>query len=384
LLSIAAVICALTLSSGNDDANVTPPTAISNLGVPSVTISQPTNAQSFRAGQTITVQAQATDPGTGVTRVELLVNNVVVDSQTSQSPTGEKNLSVLLDYVAAVPVQNLVLTVRPYASRNTGVVKGTDATVTINVTDASGNTGNNTTGNNTTGNNTSGNNTVAVPPTQAPFNPTCRARVDTTTLNLRQGPGTDFSIVAVLNLGAEVPLVGRLGDNSWWQVTSGANRGWVSAAYTTLLGNCNNVAVSAPPASPTAAITPTPTGPQPANLLVSVLTGPKNIVLTGGEVAASYIISVRNSGGTNAGAFNVTITKPNGQTVDYSIAGLNAGQELQIPDPTFTNATFTTPGTYRLTVFVDSSGNITETNKTDNVLSLDIVVVSPTPTPEGQ
>ena len=369
LLIVAIVICVLTLGSGDNDSS---PTAVTSLGTPRITINQPAGGQTFTVGDTITVQAQATDPGTGVTRVELLVNNVVVDSQTSENPVGEKTLSVLLDYNAAVPQQNLILTVRAYR----GPVRGEDATVVVNVADRSGSTGNNQVP--TTSSNTTGGNTV---PTAIPtFNPVCRARVDVTTLNFRAGPSLDYAILGKLNLGNELALVGRLGDNSWWEVNSGGTRGWISAALTTLLGNCGNIPITTPPVSPTPLPTATQAAAQEANLIVSTLTGSKTIVLTSSNVVASYILRVKNVGNTGTGAFNVTITKPDGTTFDYTIPGLAAGAEVEIPD---LNASFTTQGTYRLSVFVDSSGNITESNKDDNLASMDITVTDPTPTPEG-
>jgi CSLREA domain-containing protein len=112
-----------------------------------------------------------------------------------------------------------------------------------------------------------------------------------------------------------------------------------------------------------------------ANLIVSTLTGSNSIVLTGGEVLASYILRVENVGSTDAGAFNVTITYPNGDVFDFTVASLAAGQETEIPNVT---AIFTTPGTHRLTVFVDSSGNVTESNKNDNLAFLDITVIDQT------
>lgn len=366
MFAILGIILIVALSGGDGEGE---PTAVTNLGGPRVQISQPTAGQIYKVGDTITVQAQASDTGTGVTRVELLVNNVVVDSQTSQNPTGDKNLSVLLDYAAAVPAQNVTLTVRAYR----GVVRGEDASVTVSVQDAAAAV----TATPATGG-TTGGGQVVIPPT---FNPVCRARVNVTTLNFRRGPSTDYPSITTLSLGTEVPIVGRLGDNSWWQVTASGQTGWVSAAYTELLGNCGSVPVAAPPSSPTPVITPTLTGPQPANLIVSTLTGANNIVLTGGSVAASYILRVRNVGGTTAGAFNVTITYPSGQVSDFTIAALAPGQEADVPGVT---ATFTTPGVYRLAILVDSSGNITESNKTDNTAFLDITVTLPTPTPEGQ
>jgi hypothetical protein len=370
LCGIALVALLVALAVLSDEGGSDPePTAISNLGVPTVVINAPTAGQSFSTGSKITVNALASDAGPGITRVDLLVNNVVVDSQPSQNPAGDKSLAVLLDYTAAVPMPNLTLTVRAYR----GVTVGTDASVNVVVAAASASTATPSSGSNTTN---------PVPPVQPTFNPVCRARVDVATLNLRQGPGTGFAVVATLNIGAEPSVVGRLADNSWWNVTSGNNRGWISATFTTLLGTCNNVPITTPPASPTPAVTATATGtqaPTTANLIVSTLSGANNILLTGGEVAASYIVKVRNTGGTATGAFNVSITYPDGTFFDYTIASLAAGQEVEVPNVT---AKFTTPGSYRLQVFVDSSGNITESNKGDNLAVLDIVVGAPTPTPE--
>lgn len=373
LCLIVVLVFIVIASNSSDDKE---PTAVVNVGTPSVTITTPTTRQEFQVGTTITVQAAATDAGTGVTRVELLANNVVVDSQTSQNPQGEKNLAVLLDYTAAVPMEDLILTVRAYR----GVVRGTDASVSVRVLDRnSTGAATNTPSGSTTGSTTGGN--PVVPPTQVPFNPLCRARVDVTTLNIRRGPSTDYEIIGKLSLGNEVPLVGRLGDNSWWEITSGNLRGWVSAGLTALLGNCGNVAVSAPPASPTPVATATSAQPSQPNLIISTLSGPNNIVLTGGQAAATYVLRVKNVGGSAAGIFNVTIIYPNGTSFDYAIASLDANQEANVEG---VQATFTAPGTYRITILVDSSGNITESNKADNTAHLDITVVEPTPTPEGQ
>lgn len=366
LMVAATVICIITLSSGDDTNDE--PTAVTNTTVPRVSITQPTAGQSFNVGTTITVQAQASDPGGGVTRVELRVNNVVVDSQTSQTATGEENLSVLLDYTAVTTVSNLQLVVRAYR----GVVQSQDAIVTVNVGQATNPTA---TTASSSGGNTGG--VTAVAPT---FDPTCRARVDVGTLNFRRGPSVDYAVISAFNLGAEPRLVGRLGDNSWWEVTSGNNRGWVSAAYTTLLGNCQNIPVTTPPVSPT----PPPTNtsvPQQANLIVSTLSGETSFVLTGQAVVTNYILRVKNVGDVAAGAFNVTITRPSGEVYDYTVASLAPNEEITVPDVT---ATFDAPGTYRLSVLVDSSGNITESNKNDNLAALDITISEPTPTPDGQ
>lgn len=374
LLLLAGLACTLT-GSDNDATPVSNPISSSK---PTVTISQPTGGQAFQVGDKITVQAQASDTGSGVTRVELRVNNVIVDSQTSENPAGEPSLTVLLDYVAAVPSESLTLTVRAYR----GVTVSDDANVTVRVgergsTGVTPTTGGSTTGGSTTGGSTTGGSTTG----SNASNPVCRARIDTNGLRFRAGPGTDYNILSSFNLGTELPLVGRLGDNSWWEVTSSNQRGWVSAAYTTLLGNCQNIPITTPPASPTPVATNTSSAPQLANLTVSTLTGANNIVLIGGEVATSYVLRVKNVGQTAAGAFNVTIFYPNNTAFDYTVQSLAPNAEVEIPGVT---AVFNSPGTYRLEVLVDSSNNITESTEDDNRKTLDIAVVFPTPTPEGQ
>lgn len=372
LLVASGLAC--TLTSSESDA-----TPVSNpipTGKPNVTINQPTNGQTFQVGDKITIQAQASDTGSGVTRVELRVNNVIVDSQTSENPAGEPNLTVLLDYVAAVPSENLSLAVRAYR----GITPSDDATITVKVVNKStaGTTptaGSNTTGGSTTGSTTGGSTTGSVP------NTVCRARVDTNGLRLRAGPSTSYDILTSFELGVEVPLVGRLGDNTWWEVTSNNRRGWVSAAYTTLLGNCQNIPVTTPPASPTPVATNTSPAPQLADLTISTLSGSTNIILIGGQAITTYVVRVKNVGQTAAGAFNVTVFYPTGGSFDYVVQSLAPNTEVEIPGIT---STFNSAGTYRLEVLADSSNNITESTKDNNRKTLDITVVFPTPTPEGQ
>ncbi|MFP4322676.1 MAG: Ig-like domain-containing protein [Anaerolineales bacterium] len=369
LLAVLSVICVVTLTTGEDDAD---PTAVADTSAPTVRIVEPASGEVFGVGDTITVQAVAEDTGSGVTRVELLVNNVIVDSQISQDPTGQASLTVLLDYTPAVPSPTLTLRVRAYRGRGTEAISE-DATLNVTVTDddlpatATPATGGVTAG------------PTAIPPT---LDPRCRARVDVAALNFREGPAVDYEVIRSFQLGNEPLVVGRLGDNSWWQVTSAERQGWVSAAFTTLLGNCANIPVATPPVSPTPSPTATEAGPALPNLQVATLAGANEIVLTGGQVSAVYLLRVENTGGGAASApFNVTITYPSGEVTDFTVEALAPEEAVEIPN---VNASFTSPGTYRLAVLVDSSGNIEESNENDNTAFLDITVSEPTPTPAGQ
>jgi hypothetical protein len=66
-----------------------------------------------------------------------------------------------------------------------------------------------------------------------------------------------------------VPITGRTGANTWWQVRFGATSGWVSNQFVTLYGNCSGVIVPPIPPTPTVpgaatATTPPSATPQPS------------------------------------------------------------------------------------------------------------------------
>jgi len=68
--------------------------------------------------------------------------------------------------------------------------------------------------------------------------------------NCRSGPSTAYTIVSLLNAGQTMPAVGRLNDNSWWQIQNPYGTGgtcWVWGGSTQLIGDPNSVAVVAAP-----------------------------------------------------------------------------------------------------------------------------------------
>lgn len=96
-------------------------------------------------------------------------------------------------------------------------------------------------------------------------------------LNVRSGPSAGFGVVGRLSRGEAVSLVGRVLDNSWVEIVTGAGvRGWVNASYVTpnillsslpISGNATGVPTQPPP--PNAS----PTGVATANLNVRALPG---------------------------------------------------------------------------------------------------------------
>lgn len=72
-------------------------------------------------------------------------------------------------------------------------------------------------------------------------------------LNVRQGPGAQYSRVGMLKAGTTVDVVGRSQDNGWLQIPypNATGRGWVSAQFAGVSGNLSAVpVVSALPAQP--------------------------------------------------------------------------------------------------------------------------------------
>ncbi len=67
----------------------------------------------------------------------------------------------------------------------------------------------------------------------------------TTTLNVRNGPGTTFGVITQVGPGTRFTVEARSAASDWLLVNTGAVRGWVAAAYTRLSRSLEGVAESA-------------------------------------------------------------------------------------------------------------------------------------------
>jgi len=59
--------------------------------------------------------------------------------------------------------------------------------------------------------------------------------VTTAHVNLRAGPSTQYPVVVVLPRSAAVDMHGCVADYSWCDISWGAERGWVSAHYVSVI-----------------------------------------------------------------------------------------------------------------------------------------------------
>ncbi len=365
VLLMAMLACNLGVPPVTPTPRVTPTSSQK----PTVSIQSPQNNADAVVGQPITVQAAASHPD-GVTRLVLFANAQQVDSKVSQNPLGDQIFTAYLNFTPQV-AGSLVLQVLAFRNSLASDV----ASVTVNVKSQEAQV----------------TNTVAAPAggDQTDNDPTCRARVEVNGLNLRQGPGRNYASLAVLDLGTIVYITGRLADNTWWQGRISNTIGWMSASYITLLGYCYNIQVAQPPASPvpsatitsTAAPTVAQASPTPGkpDLIVTDISGPVSIILDqNGTKVASYKITVQNVGSANAGQFNASLVLPDGTQQDLGAApGLVPNQSAIFQ----TTVTFNAPGAARLTAIADFNNVVDESNENNNIKSLDVVLIKPTPLP---
>ena len=94
----------------------------------------------------------------------------------------------------------------------------------------------------------------------------CPSAQATTAVNVRSGPGENYTIFGVLQAGSQAQVVGKSEDGMWWALNmpvSPTGRGWVSGDYVAA-SNADGVPVMpAPPVPPTVEpVAPGPDDPQ--------------------------------------------------------------------------------------------------------------------------
>ncbi len=377
VLTLVAVLAlgACNLSSEDSEplSTLTPVTTIEPGGKPTVTIISPQNGAEYVVNDPVLISVNAMDT-VGVTRVQLLANGQIVRTVSSESAAGETNKNVLLDYTPR-SAGSVILQVMAYR----GTVASDPAEITVLVRASQ----------------------VLVTataqfdldiPTIDPFDQTCRAQINAN-LNFRAGPGTSFGIIRVLGYGEVIPIVGRLGDNTWWQLRSGATYGWVHADYIIRYGNCSSIPVTASPATPTSSVptsiptattipvfptsTPIPTStPEPLpNLMVTNVVGATRVTIPSGQtsVTETYSMNITNLGGTINRQFSNSVRILNGALFDAGAVGnLGAGQTISLR----VDVTFTATGDFILQFMADKDSEIQESNEGDNSFIFNVTVVS--------
>lgn len=375
-LLAGSVLSACNLSSSGVPASAPTPTGGAS-GSPVVTILSPQNGAEVLVNQQLLVSANANDP-VGITRVQLFANGQIAKTVSSETPGGDPNLNVLLDYT---PTTTGTLTLQVIAYR--GAVASEPAEITLSVRQ----------------NQAQVTSTQVAPPIIVPpinqFDPTCRVLVNAS-LNLRTGPGTVYDRISVLATGTVAPITGRTSDNSWYQIRVGITTGWVSSAYVTLYGNCQNVGIPPIPPTPTRIVTATfvptntltltaqaPTATPTAGLPDLVVTNlslvEPSLQLEPGDAPTSgtFSVTITNTGLSATTQFNNTIrvTAPSSTVTDAAlgvVASLAPGESIVLN----ISLTFTESGLHTIQVRADADTQITETSEVNNTAITTVTVDS--------
>ncbi len=236
LIIVVALILVLGLSQllSRQGAQLPP-------SIPSIFIRSPVTGSQVRVGESVTVNAVASD-SSGIVRVELKVGGSIVDQVESDVPGGEPDFPVSLHWTPTV-AGGYTLEVLAYNSKN---VASAPTTVMVTVVDDGA-----IPVPSPTATGPPGTDTVSGPP----------VAMTTVELNVREGPAQNYPIIDLLPVGTEVQISGKSPDGTWWRIVyplDGGGHGWVYAPFTRS-SNAEDVPVVETPVPPTETSTPTVT-----------------------------------------------------------------------------------------------------------------------------
>ncbi|NDJ78865.1 MAG: hypothetical protein GYB65_21650, partial [Chloroflexi bacterium] len=321
-------------------------TAVALASVPQATIDAPENNALVLVNSTVDIFVSATDP-VGVTRVELLVDDMVVDAQSASNPaTGDTELRALMNW-QPFALGSHQITVLPWR----GDLAGDPVSITLSVVERFQPTPSLTIAPDI-GELLAQTETIAalelagpIPSATASVTPsplptidrTCRAQVTVGTVSLRAGPGGVYPPVGSATIGEEFPVLGRqLFPAQWAQVNFGGQYAWISEDYANLLGDCSGIGIVLPPPTPAPADntivptlppTPTPLPPTPFQSTAGLSVGVSAPTVTAQPCRA--IIDVENLtvySGPGTGYMAMTFVV---QGQQFDVVGIDPSEDWQ-------------------------------------------------------
>jgi Bacterial SH3 domain len=176
---------------------------------------------------------------------------------------------------------------------------------------------------------------------------------------VRQGPGTEFPELGILQAGRKVNVVGRNQSSTWFQILfppESQGRGWVSATNLRLPDGAASqleIVAGTPPTAAPATSTPAPTQPPPTATQPAVATAvPRQVDIslsTAGScnAGAEMAVNIRNIGSDpESRLVRIVTSTPSGTLADSTISlqqlgpgqsvVYNTGQQVQAPRTTVT------------------------------------------------
>ncbi len=205
---------------------------------PLVIMLAPVNGSVIADGVEVMLYAVAQDSGPGVTRLEFRVDDLVVGEVSAEQLDGQSSLVGQVPWRAAGHSGHL-LTVEAFRADGSslGVSDVTVRVIEKPVAQLPGTE-------QEVGTNPIP--TLTPAPTLALL-PGVAARVTSSDLNVRQGPGINYPVVGSLRQGDMVEIVGRSADNAWWAITFRSGTAWVYATLVQPEGDVSQVPLATVP-----------------------------------------------------------------------------------------------------------------------------------------
>lgn len=384
------------------------PNTTSISGAPLVQFVSP-QAGAFMEGVSVNVQAQVTNAGADIDRVEIAIDDTLAATITDPNPDGDAAFAVTHGWLAAGLGDHRIAVT---AFRGDGSASE-PAAVTITIVEAGGRGGSNT--QETTLGTPSpqstrlvlpsvtprpGQATQAGQPTQAPQSTVVPTTAPTTGsqavigsgaptvsftqgINVRRGPGLEFDPpigAYAAGQSAEILAVSTGGD--WYKVRYGGGEGWVYGPLVTVNGDTSSLPREAGPPRPTprpatatsAAPTQLPAAQSGANLVAGIIVlNPQqptcNQTFTVGFDVANLGTEATNGSGTIS---LVDVRAADGSTQGQTIGGfpvIAPGQTFRVDMPLTVSTWY--GETHRITLTIDPGNTIPESNPNDNAISIE-------------
>ncbi len=245
VLFLTVTACSVNFSPKKADESST------NLqSAPLVLLLAPVNGSTYAEGTRVELYAIAQDAQADVSRIDFLVDSATVGEVPASDPKGQTSLEAQFTWTATGK-QGHLITVEAFRADGSSLGRNE---VQVHVTDKPA-PGANTPAPITNTEQSPGAATTIPTPTGAP---TTRpedmgilsgpiARINTSSLNVRQGPGTNYAPVGTLVQGDQAQIVGRNADSSWWAIQYGNGTGWVIASLVITEGDMSQVPLVAAP-----------------------------------------------------------------------------------------------------------------------------------------
>ncbi len=358
-------------------------------GTPSVRIIAPLPNATYRENINVPIQAQVSNAGPDIGRVEVSVDNTVIQTFDDPNSGGAPTFGITHTWAASGAGTH---TIDVVAFRADGS-SSPSAAVTITVVaqgalEQASPTPTRTSGDQSGG--SGGANPTPRPPTNTPAPTEIPASATPSTpqittrqgINVRSGPGTNFNPpIGSLAAGQTAPLLGRNPAGDWYKIRYYNAEAWVFAGLVDVSGDTSSLPIDPGP--------PTPLPPTPVPVVPVAPTSPPAATSNANLVAGNWrfdppgdpvcnqtfniFLDVANLG-TEATISGGTIDVRDVRAADNSLQGstvgafpiIQPGQTIAVGPIPLTISTFYNEQ-HRIILTINPNGAVPENNRNDNV-----------------